>query len=205
MIKRSYDQTTDGSTTTIDVTASTITDAYILQQEVYDTYTSLCSATQTANDAIEEPSWFDSLFGVTAEEPGTVDALEADSIVYTWNNTNSQGGYGAPTAGYYDLSTKGFKPYGAEGQGAANDKNIALDMNDQDRFMIVQVLPYSNYTQATANEVFTMTIGAYSWNSTNYFIRPTRVSDCVLTTEGASIIKYSVGAVAATLAALTLY
>jgi len=124
--------------------------------------------------------------------------------VYTWNNTGSQGGYGAPTAGYYSLATKGQKPYGAEGQGAAVDKNIALDMNPQDRFMIVQVLPYSNYTQDTNDEVFKMTVGAYDFVSTNDFIRPTRGKDCVLT-DGASIAKASMGALAASLVALSLY
>jgi len=59
-------------------------------------------------------------------------------------------------------------------------------MNPQDRFMIVQVLPYSNYTQDTNDEVFKMTVGAYDFVKTNDFIRPTRGKDCVLT-DGASI------------------
>lgn len=54
-----------------------------------------------------------------------------------FSNTDSQGGYGAPTAGYYDVKKKGFKPYGAEGQGAANDKNVALSTAAADRFMMV--------------------------------------------------------------------
>jgi hypothetical protein len=129
--------------------------------------------------------------------------MVADTIIYTFNNTGSQGGYGAPTAGYYSLATKGQKPYGAEGQGAKTDLNIALDMNAQDRFMIVQVLPYSNYTQSTNNEVFKMTVGAYGWVETNNFIRPTRGKDCVLT-DAAHLIKYSLAG-AASLVALSLY
>lgn len=77
-------------------------------------------------------------------------------------------------------------------------------MSAQDRFMIVQVLPYSNFTQG-ASDVFKMTVGAYAWVESNNFIRPTRGKDCVLTDKGASMTKASFGAVAAAIVAYTLY
>ena len=78
-------------------------------------------------------------------------------------------------------------------------------MSDKDRFMIVQVLPLSNYTQATANEVFTMTIGAYAWNETNPFGAIATPADCIIVDNGASTIKNTLAAAAASLLALSLY
>ena len=79
---------------------------------VYDAYAADCVSKQEYNDAIEEPSWFDSLFGATAEEKLKAEPLPADMIQYTWTNTVGSG-LGMPTAGYYSLKTKGQKPYGA--------------------------------------------------------------------------------------------
>lgn len=80
-----------------------------------------------------------------------------------------------------------------------------MDMSDKERFMVVQVLPYSNYTQATANEVFTMTVGSYAWNATNPFedvsIRP---ADCIIVNNGASATKATLAA-ASLVAALYLF
>ena len=152
------------------------------------------------------------LLGATPKrsEPLTVPEINDSYLSYhdakSWNETKANlGGYGTPTAGFYSLSAKGQKPYGAENQGPALDKNFVLDMSDKERFMVVQVLPYSNYTQATANEVFTMTVGAYAWNETNVFgdlaIRP---ADCIVVDNGASANKATLAA-ASFVAALCLY
>ena len=84
--------------------------------------------------------------------------------------------------------------------------NYATDMSDQDRFMIVQVLPFANYTQDTNKEVFTMTIGAYGWNATNPFslTEAVKPADCVIV-DGATTIKATLAVATAALVALSLY
>jgi len=48
---------------------------------VYDAYAALCVTKQEYNDSIEEPSWFDSLFGATAPEKLEAgESLPADII-----------------------------------------------------------------------------------------------------------------------------
>jgi hypothetical protein len=136
-----------------------------------------------------------------------LDVSSLAGVAYSfYKNTVPGGGYGAPSAGLYNLTTKGFKPYGLEGQGPKTDMNYATDMSDQDRFMIVQVLPFANYTQDTNKEVFTMTIGAYGWNATNPWdltdaVRP---ADCVLV-DGATTIKATLAAATAAFVAVSLY
>ena len=79
-------------------------------------------------------------------------------------------------------------------------------MGVEARFVIVQVLPLNAYTQASANEVFTMTVGAYEWDTTVDLVQPKRVKDCVLKeTAGAALTKVSIGALSAALVALSLY
>lgn len=54
--------------------------------------------------------------------------MEVIDPKYTFKESGSLGGYGEPSAGYYDISKKGFKPYGGIGQSAKNNLNIAFDM-----------------------------------------------------------------------------
>ena len=49
-----------------------------------------------------------------------------------------------------------------------------------------------------------MTVGAYDFDKTIDFIKPARGKDCVLT-DGASIAQASMGVLAASLVALSLY
>lgn len=41
----------------------------------------------------------------------------------------------------YDLSVGGFKPFGALGQGSANNLNVDLDKKNKGRVMLVTLIP----------------------------------------------------------------
>lgn len=180
----------------------------------YDAYTAACAKTQKQWDEFPEPNLFDTLLGADPkpsieEIQALTPPLDVTSLAsldqYSYKNTLPNGGSGTPSAGLYNLATKGFKPYGLEGQGPKTDMNYATDMSDQDRFMIVQVLPFANYTQDTNKEVFTMTIGAYGWNATNPWdtTEAVKPADCVI--NGATTIKATLAAASAAFVAVSLY
>ena len=194
------------SSNTVDVSANAILKAFASQKETYNEYERDCKNVQEWNGKVRDPNLWESLFGIELLEAKTVPSVPAAFKGDTFSNTDSQGGYGAPTAGYYDVSKKGFKPYGAEGQGDKNDKNIALSTAAADRFMLVQVIPLTNYTQATKNEVFKLNFGAYNWDSTVSLTAPDPPSKCSAPTAGSNAVALSgIAASFATIAALTLY
>lgn len=60
----------------------------------------------------------------------------------TFDNTDSIGGYGAPTAGsfwYHPGQQAQYKPFGTLGQGYRNDRSLVLDTSDQERVMILSL------------------------------------------------------------------
>ena len=80
----------------------------------------------------------------------------------TFQTTDSQGGYGYPSTSMYDLGKGGYATFGALGQGEANDLNIDVNERNEDRTMIVTVMPGAGFTQGTKKIKFE--IGAYPWN-----------------------------------------
>ena len=194
------------SSKTVDVSASGILTAFAGQKEKYTEYEKDCTNVKEWNAKVRDPNFWESLLGVELLEAKEVPKLPAAYSGDDFSNTDSQGGYGAPTAGYYDVSKKGFKPYGAEGQGASNDKNIALSTAAADRFMFVQVIPLANYTQATKSEVMKLNFGSYNWDTTTSLTAPTAPSECKAPTAGSNAMSLTgIAASFATLAALTLY
>jgi len=194
------------SSKTVDVSASGILTAFAGQKEKYTEYEKDCTNVKEWNAKVRDPNFWESLLGVELLEAKEVPKLPAAYSGDDFSNTDSQGGYGAPTAGYYDVSKKGFKPYGAEGQGASNDKNIALSTAAADRFMFVQVIPLANYTQATNSEVMKLNFGSYNWDSKTTLTAPTAPSECKAPTAGSNAMSLTgIAASFATLAALTLY
>jgi len=200
LIKRSKDV----SSAAVDVSANGILSAFQNQEKLYSQYTKDCTNVEEWNGKVRDPNLWESLFGVELLEKKAVPTMPAAYSGDDFANTKSQGGYGAPTAGYYDVGIKGFKPYGAEGQGKANDKNVALNTADAGRFMFVQVIPAATYTQASASEVFKLNFGAYAWD-TKSFKAPTAPTKCAAAAAENAVSLSGIAASFATLAALTLY
>ena len=111
MVKRSKVVSSD----TVDVSANNILQAFADQQALYDKYNSNCNIVKEYNAKVRDPNLWESLFGIELLEADEVPTMPAAYSGDDFSNTDSQGGYGAPTAGYYDVAVKGFKPYGAEG------------------------------------------------------------------------------------------
>ena len=84
---------------------------------------------------------------------------------YLFSNTSSLGGYGETSSGMYSVLTgtkSGYKPFGAAGQGAANNYSIAFDQTQMDRIMLVSITPRSaSYNQASTTNTFSLEVGAY--------------------------------------------
>jgi len=75
-------------------------------------------------------------YTVTPPEPLPYDG-------YTFENTNSQAGYGMLTTGrYYNTllgSRSGYKPWGALGQGTAKNRSVNLSGTDEERAMLITI------------------------------------------------------------------
>ena len=86
-----------------------------------------------------------------------------------FSNTTSLGGYGDTSSGPYVHETaakSGYKPFGAAGQGPANNYSVALDQKPMDRIMLVTITPRSStYTQSTTTNTFKIEMGAYPWQT----------------------------------------
>jgi len=60
----------------------------------------------------------------------------------TFENTDSLGGYGTPTAGnfwHHTYQKMQYKPFGTMGQGYKKDKSLVLDTSDEERVMLVTI------------------------------------------------------------------
>jgi hypothetical protein len=85
---------------------------------------------------------------------------------FTMSQIVMTGGYGKPTRGQFVPETgepTGFKPYGALGFGLYNNKSYSFDQDNKSRVMLVTLVPNSNYAQG--NDLITMEVGRYTFNS----------------------------------------
>ena len=185
----------------------------ILQQlqaarAAYNEYTIRATAVLTFNGSLITPSIFDVLFfnkkGAEAQVmPSRPTAYAGDTFVGT-GATGNQGGYGKKTTGMLSIPTTntlaGYKPFGALGQGSANNLNVDLDTTAKQRVMLITVYPKDSYATTTFNNI--VKVGAYAWGNIDFYT-PT-VPPIPTISAGAQYLSV-VAVTAASLAALTLY
>lgn len=87
----------------------------------------------------------------------------------TFLNTADIGGYGKPTLGRFTpgFGASGYKPFGALGMGAADDKAQSYLRTAKPRIMTVTLIPNPAFDQSVNSDTIELEVGAYSYSSTS--------------------------------------
>jgi len=130
---------------------------------------------------------------------------------YTFENTNSEAGYGTMTSGTYHNQltgdSSGYKPWGALGQGSSKNKSVRLTTTDEERVMLVVISFFHDYATEDYQEDMwqgadmLLEVGAYPWSDID-LTAPVAPASASAISDGAKVLCASLSAAAI---AMSLY